>query len=167
MTPRSEGTGVSPAGCSSGCCKAAAGTLGRARGCLCILPLDLNHQEEDGQVAQAVQAGVSRAGSLSSDALQTLGTPGHVPHHLSPCFVLGSEDQWYFSAMSFTCTHHDRAKSQEKQKLLRTWSRVGSVPISTRGSQSCLCWLRNQDSPPCRLRRMQNHQSHSQAQGWA
>lgn len=32
VTLRSEGTGVSPAGCSSGCCGAAAGGLGKGQG---------------------------------------------------------------------------------------------------------------------------------------
>lgn len=84
VTPRSEGSGVSPAGCSPGCCGAAAGVLGRARGWLCILPPDLNHQKEEGWAAQALRVGVSRAGGLRSVGLQKLGTPGQLPLHLSP-----------------------------------------------------------------------------------
>ena len=56
--------------------------LGKGRGWLCILPLDLNRQKEEGRVAQALRVGVSRAGGLRSAGLQTLGTPGQLLLHL-------------------------------------------------------------------------------------
>lgn len=84
VTLRREGMGVSP-GCSPGFCGAAVlGLLRRARGWLCILPLDLNPQKEVGLAAQAVQVRVSGAAGLRSAGLQTLGTPGQLPLYLPP-----------------------------------------------------------------------------------
>lgn len=90
VTPASKGTGVSPAGCSSGCCGAVAGGLRKGQGVAMHFALDLNHQKEEGRVAR-----LSKLGSVGLEDLGLLVCKcwAHLdsfPSTFLHCFEFGS-----------------------------------------------------------------------------